>query len=64
MEIKKIPLEGLINVLIEIYESGIDFVDMRVEKHERQDHIWFLDSSSYTGESPVKDSSIDFESLV
>ena len=63
-KIKKIPLEGLINVLIEIYESGIDFVDMRVERHEKQDHIWFLDSSPHTKESPVKDANIDFESLI
>ena len=63
MEIKKIPLEGLIEVLMEIYNSGIDYVDMKVEKHDRQDHIWFIENTSEN--PPVKkEESIDFESLL
>jgi hypothetical protein len=52
MEIKKIPLEDLINILVEIYKSGINFVDMKVEKHNRQDRIWFLENTSEA--PPVK----------
>lgn len=65
MEIRKIPLEGLIDILVEIYNSGIDFIDMRVEKRDKQDHIWFFENTS---EAPPikteKEENIDFESLI
>lgn len=65
MEIRKIPLEGLIDILVEIYNSGIDFVDVRVEQRDKQDHIWFFENAS---EAPPiktkKEENIDFESLL
>jgi hypothetical protein len=69
MEIKKIPLEGLIDILIEIYDSGIDFVDMKVEKHNRQDHIWFIVNDDApvkkkVNKKEIKEENIDFESLL
>ena len=69
MEIKKIPLECLIDILIEIYDSGIDFVDMKVEKHNRQDHIWFIVNDDApvkkkVNKKEIKEENIDFESLL
>ena len=70
MEIKKIPLEGLIEVLLEIYNGGVDYIDMKVEQHDRQDHIWFFETASSSPVPPPlmkelpKEENVDFESLI
>lgn len=43
LEIKKIPLKQFIETLMEIYDSGLDYVNMVVEKKSNQDHIWFIE---------------------
>lgn len=43
LEIKKIPLQGFIDMLVELYNNGVDFVNMTVEKGDHQDSIWLTD---------------------
>ena len=65
IEIKKIDLEAFIETLVTMYDSGVDYVNMIVEKGERQDSIWIdgNNSSNAVTQSEKEDVVIDFEDL-
>jgi len=64
--IKKIPLEGFIETLMDMYNNGVDFVNMVVEKGDRQDNIWITDEDAPKEEKKLelKEQNIDFEELL
>ena len=46
--IEKIPLETLINLFIELYESGVDFVDLSADNSDpHQDKLIILTKEGY-----------------
>lgn len=63
IEIKKIPLEILIEILEEIYDSGVDFINIIVEKGDTQDHIWIMQGESPESTKEIK-TEIDPEALI
>ena len=67
LEIKKIPLEAFIDTLVTMYNSGVDYVNMIVEKGEKQDSIWIAggDVISDSEEDIKKENTvIDLEDLI
>jgi hypothetical protein len=66
LEIKKIPLEGFIDMLMDIYNNGVDYINMVVEKGDRQDNIWIMDEEAPKEEKKLelKEQNIDFEDLL
>ena len=46
LTIKKIELEQFINVLNSLYNDGLDFVNMTIEKGTKQDSISFSEYKS------------------
>lgn len=54
IEIKKIPLETFIDTLMDLYNNGILYVNMMVEKGERQDNIWIVEDDSEIQPTNVK----------
>jgi hypothetical protein len=64
VKIIKIPLRSLIEVLLEIYNTGIDYADMFVEKGEHQDSILFVGHDFPEEEEKKVDvGSVDFDLL-
>ena len=63
VEIKKIPLDGFIDMLLELYHNGIDYVNMVVEKGDHQDSIWIVDEED-SEDKEKEESKIDFETLI
>ena len=71
IEIKKIPLAGFIDMLVDLYNSGVDYANMIVEKGERQDSIWLVneeDDASQKEQNKMElketNANIDFNSLI
>jgi hypothetical protein len=63
--IVKIPLEEFINLLIDIYEKGADFIDISKGEEEDNDIIRIEVKSDYMREISLKDEDIeDLESLI
>ena len=63
--IVKIPLEEFINLLIDIYEKGADFIDISKGYEEDNDIIRIEVKSDYIREISLKDEDIeDLESLI
>jgi len=63
--IVKIPLEEFINLLIDIYEKGADFIDISKGHEEDNDIIRIEVKSDYMREISLKDEDIeDLESLI
>lgn len=55
-KIEKIPLETLINLLIELYEKGIDYVDLFSDNSDpTQDKLIIQTMDSYINEEFIKD---------
>jgi len=64
LEIKKIPLRGLIDMLINIYNNDVDYVNMMVEKGDHQDTIWLVEDNSKNQKyTEIKKETINFEDL-
>jgi len=64
LEIKKIPLRGLIDMLINIYNNDVDYVNMVVEKGDHQDTIWLVEDNSKNQKyTEIKKETINFEDL-
>lgn len=64
LEIKKIPLRGLIDMLINIYNNDVDYVNMVVEKGSLQDSIWLIENGSeIQKETEIKKENVNFEDL-
>jgi hypothetical protein len=66
VEIKKIPLEVFIETLVTMYNSGVEYVNMTVEKGEKQDSIWIAGDDNNVNIQPEKKeviSNIDLEDL-
>jgi len=65
VEIKKIPLEGFIEILMQLYNSGVDYVNMIVEKDPHQDSIWINEDASENKEEKKLEvlKNINFEEL-
>lgn len=59
LEIKKIPVDMLLDTLTELYNSGVRYVNMIVEKGPQQDSIWIVEDAK---KEEVK-TNIDFEEL-
>lgn len=65
LEIKKIPLKGFIAMLMNIYENGIDCINMVVEKGDHQDSIWIVDDVPENENIEIKkEENINFENLI
>jgi hypothetical protein len=67
IEIKKIPLEAFIETLVTMYNSGVEYVNMIVEKGEKQDSIWIDGDNSIVSAQPEKKeviNNIDLEDLI
>jgi transcription initiation factor IIE alpha subunit len=62
MEIKKIPVDMLLEVLTEIYNSGVDYVNMVVEKGPHQDNVWIIDSQQV--EEKIEEKNVNFDELI
>lgn len=64
--IEKIPINKFIDVLIDLYNKGVDYIDIIAEKGERQDRMAISFTSEYMTPEGVKyfdkDSSIEMES--
>jgi len=55
-KIEKLPLETLINLLIELYEKGIDYVDMFSDNTDpEQDKLIIQTKDSYINAQFIKD---------
>lgn len=55
-KIKKMPLEDLLNILIEMYESGIDYVDMSSDNSDpQQDKLIIQAEEEYINPDFVED---------
>lgn len=64
LEIKKIPLRGLIDMLINIYNNDVDYVNMVVEKGSLRDSIWLIENGSeIQKETEIKKENVNFEDL-
>lgn len=61
VEIKKIPLEAFITTLMDLYNNGIVYVNMMVEKGDHQDSIWIVEDDS--PEKTTEDRIVNFEEL-
>lgn len=63
--IKKVEVRGLIEALTEILNSGIEYINMTLEKENHQDSILFTESSSKEIVDNQKDTNIvNFEDLI
>ena len=51
--LRKIPLEIFIDVLMDIYEQGVDFVDIVGINNEIQDEIGVMFSKEYVNEDAL-----------
>ena len=60
--LKKIPLEIFINALMDIYNSGIDYVDILGIPGEEQDNIGISFNTTYLSED-VKNDMIEDQNL-
>jgi len=64
LEIKKVRLREFIETLMEIYESGIDYVNILVEKGNHQDSIWIVgDIDDEQKHTKINGENINFEEL-
>lgn len=55
-KIEKIPLDVLINLLVELYEKGIDYVDLFSNNEDpHQDKLIILTKDSYINHQFLKD---------
>lgn len=55
-KVEKLPLDSLINLLIELYESGIDYIDMSSDNTDpAQDKLIIQTKDSYINPSFPKD---------
>jgi len=52
--IKKIPLDQLIEVLIDLYNKGVDYIDLIGEKGDRQDKMSISFNSDYMTKDGVE----------
>jgi hypothetical protein len=52
--IKKIPLSQLMDVLIDLYNRGVDYIDLIGEKGEDQDKMHIVFTSDYMSEESAE----------
>lgn len=52
--LKKIPLDRLINVLVELYNKGVDYIDITGVPDEEQDRVAISFSKDYMTEEGRK----------
>lgn len=57
--LRKIPLEIFLNVLMEIYEQGVDYVDIVGVPDEEQDTIGVTFSQDYISPEAIDNFKID-----
>jgi hypothetical protein len=55
--IKKIPLDGFIDVLMDLYNKGVDYIDITGVTNEHMDHM----AVSFTAEYMMEGSEENFE---
>ena len=51
MSIKKIPLNALIDILIDLYNGGVDYIDIHGAMDDKQDKIGISFHKDYINES-------------
>jgi len=61
--IKKIPLDQFIDVLIEIYNKGVDYIDLIGEKGDAQDKMHIVFTSEYMTKEGAKNLEKEIESI-
>jgi len=64
MWIKKIPLEDLISILVRLYDSGANFIDLKGNGGENQDMIQINVREEYMEEQSSSLSEDDFNRLI
>jgi hypothetical protein len=52
--IEKIPINKFIDVLVDLYNKGVDYIDIIAEKGERQDRMAISFTSEYMTPEGVK----------
>jgi len=63
--IEKVPLEQFVQMLIDVLNENIVFVDIIVEKGKHQDNIYIINAEEPEEKEEIKMSSnIDFNTLV
>lgn len=55
--IKKIPLDGFIDVLMDLYNKGVDYIDITGVTNEHMDHM----AVSFTAEYMMEGAEEEFE---
>ena len=61
LEIKKIHVKTFIETLMEIYNDGVEYFNMVVEKGENQDSLWVVEDVE---EENVNRKEVDFDELI
>ena len=67
MQFSNIPLKEFIEILISIYQQGIDFIDIIGKKEEGQDSIWIIVNEPSEEEKnipSIEEEGVDFNSLM
>ena len=59
--LKKIDLDTLLKVLVGLYNSGVDYVDLSGENHEEQDIIKVTVREGYFQQEREEDEEEDYE---
>ncbi len=54
VNIKKVPLESFINILVELYNKGVNFVDIEGVSGNEQDIVALAFTKEYMSEEGVK----------
>ena len=55
MKIIKVPLEGLINILVDLYDNGADFIDISNDTESGTDVIKIIVKPEYISEEDEDD---------
>lgn len=53
--IHKISLDAFISVLVELYNKGVDYIDLSAERGERQDKMNIIVTSDYMSSDATKE---------
>jgi hypothetical protein len=64
LEIKKIPLGEFIDTLVNMYNCGVDRINMIVEKGDHQDSISIIEDNGMSEKKRKPDNIVNFDDLV
>ena len=54
--VKRVPLEDLLNLLAEVYDTGVDYVDIIIEKGKHQDSFYIVNAEDNFKKNAENDS--------